>query len=109
MSISSKDWHAWLNAMPPKPDDFHVVGDVEVANPGIEAYLTMRAPQGFNPSILMLDLHLIQRPGNWAQMLSTAQARYDRVMPPSAPHYTAVDIYQNGERLAYIDYIPTVT
>ncbi|MBV4458731.1 hypothetical protein KVG96_12285 [Pseudomonas sp. COR58] len=109
MNTSSKNWHAWLNAMPPKPDSFHVVGDVEVANPGVKAILTMRAPQGINPGILMLDLHLIQEPGIWPQMMVCTQARYDRVMPPGSPNYSAVDVYQHGERIAYIDNIPVIT
>ncbi|MFJ2364776.1 hypothetical protein ACIPIN_13955 [Pseudomonas sp. NPDC087697] len=109
MTISSKNWHAWLNTMPPKPDDLHVVGDVEVANPGVEAYLTMRAPQGFNPASLMLDLHLIQRPGNWIQQMSCAQARFSRVMPPNSPHYATVEIFYNSERIAFIDKISTIS
>ncbi|WP_347906009.1 hypothetical protein [Pseudomonas purpurea] len=108
MTTNCKNWHAWLNAMPPKPDNLHVVGDVEVANPGIKAYLTMRVPQGINPSILMLDLHLFQQPGVWPQVLSCIQVKYDRVMPPNSVHYSAVDVYQNNEQIAYIDYIPTI-
>lgn len=59
MTLESKAWHAWLNTMPPKPDDFHVAGDVIVGNPGILPQLTMREPQGINPTTLVLDLHLI--------------------------------------------------
>jgi len=109
MTTSSKDWHAWLNAMPPKPYSFHVVGDVEVANPGVKAYLTMRAPQGINPAILILDLYFFQEPGMWPQVLSSTQARYDRIMSPDSRPYSAVEIYQNGERIVNIDYIPTIT
>ncbi|MGF6401123.1 hypothetical protein ABH905_004789 [Pseudomonas frederiksbergensis] len=105
MNINSKDWYAWLNTMPPKPDDFHVVGDVEVANPGIEACLTMRSPQGIVPQALMLDLHLVQRPGNWIQQLSWTQARFDRVMPPNSPVYTTVEIFYEGKRIAFIEEI----
>lgn len=72
MTMQCKDWHAWLNAMPPKPDDFHVAGDVFVSNPGIIASLTMRAPQGINPTILILDLNLIQRSGMWPQVMTCA-------------------------------------
>lgn len=30
--------------MPPKPDDFHVTGDVRVPNPGYEAILCVKQP-----------------------------------------------------------------
>lgn len=109
MTIKSKDWYAWLNTMPPTPDDFHVVGDVEVANPGIEACLTMRSPPGFVPQALMLDLHLVQRPGIWTQQLTWTQARFDRVMPPHSPIYTTVEIFYEGERIAFIEEIHRVS
>lgn len=35
----TRDWYAWNNLMLPKPDDFHVVGEVQVGNPGILAML----------------------------------------------------------------------
>ncbi|QQZ39767.1 hypothetical protein IF690_17085 [Pseudomonas sp. SK3(2021)] len=109
MTTKCTNWHAWLNAMPPKPDELHVVGDVEVANPGVEAYLTMRTPQGINPTILLLDLHLVQRPGQWIQQLSCAQVRFTRVMPPNSPRYTAIEIFYNGERIKFIEDIPVIS
>ena len=95
--------------MPPKPDDFHVVGDVLVANPGVQALLTMREPQGINPSILMLDLHLVQQPGMWTQNLTCVPARFDRVMPPNSKNYTSVDIYENGQKVSTIDHVDVVS
>lgn len=103
MATECKDWQAWLDKMPPKPDELHVVGDVTVGNPGVQPTLTMRAPQGINPSILMLDLHLVQQPGMWPQVMTCAPARFDRVMPPGAPDYTSVEIYSDGKRIAQID------
>ncbi|MGE7959155.1 hypothetical protein ACQKQA_21690 [Pseudomonas sp. NPDC089530] len=109
MIINCKNWHAWLDTMPPKPDELHVVGDVEVANPGVTAYLTVRVPQGINPAILLLDLHLFQRPGHWIQQVTCTQARFSRVLPPNSTHYTAIEIFYNGERIAFIDHIPHVS
>ena len=34
MALQSRNWHAWLNAMPGHPKSLHVLGDVVVANPG---------------------------------------------------------------------------
>jgi hypothetical protein len=66
--MQTKDWYAWLNLMPPPPDDFHVIGDVLVSNPGVQAHLCVKEPQGINPGVLLLDLHLAQLPGMWPQV-----------------------------------------
>jgi hypothetical protein len=94
----TQNWYAWLNTMPPKPDDFHVTGEVQVANPGVDAILRKREPQGVNPAILLLDQHLVQRPGMWPQVISQAQARYDEVIIGDA--YTQVQIFAEGQIIA---------
>lgn len=99
---TTKDWYAWINSMPPKPDDFHVIGKVRVGNPGILAYLCMKEPQGFNPNILLLDLHLIQQPGNWPQVVSWAMARHDEALPPGGPQYTDVEVFFDNASIARI-------
>ncbi|AZD80088.1 hypothetical protein [Pseudomonas chlororaphis] len=109
MITNCTNWHAWLDTIPPKPDELHVVGDVEVANPGVKAYLTVRVPQGINPAILMLDLHLYQRPGQWIQVITCTQVRFTRVLPPNSVLYSAIEIFHNGERIAYIDEIPHIS
>lgn len=101
-------WHAWINRMPPPPDDFHVVGDVEVGNPGVEALLTMKVPQGINPAILLLDLNFVQKPGIWPQVLTCVQARFDRVLIPGSTPYTAVEIFHQGQRVLLIDHVDIV-
>jgi hypothetical protein len=40
--IHSRDWYAWINLMPPPPDEFHVVGEVYVSNPGVEPFSHQR-------------------------------------------------------------------
>lgn len=102
MTDQCENWQAWLNTMPPKPDTFHVVGDVLVPNPGVSATLTMRAPQGINPATLALDLHLVQLPGNWPQIMTCASARFDRILPEDATRYDSVDIFLNGNRIETI-------
>ncbi|OLF53403.1 hypothetical protein [Pseudomonas chlororaphis] len=109
MTTNCKNWHAWLDTMPPRPNELHVVGDIEVANPGVKAYLTVRVPQGINPAILQLELHLFQRPGQWIQQITCTQVRFTRVLPPGSPLYTAVEVFHNGERIAFIDEIPHVS
>ena len=98
-----RDWYAWLNRMPPGPHRLHVIGEIKVGNPGIEALLTKRVPQGINPSILMLDLWLHQKPGVWIALETSAQARYDEHLPPGATDYTSVEVFHEGSSVVTID------
>lgn len=100
--LSTQNWAAWIDLMPPPPDSLNVYGEVLVGNPGIEAHLCIKNPQGINPAILLLDLHLVQRPGNWIQLETWAQARFHKVVPSGAPTYTNVEIFFCGERLVSI-------
>jgi hypothetical protein len=70
---------------------YYIAGNVLVANPGIEALLRYRIPQGINPKILMLDLVLIQRPGIWPQVQTWVPARYVAMGKPG--QHTDVDIH----------------
>lgn len=99
--IETRDWYAWNNLMPPKPDDFHVIGEVRVGNPGIIAQLFPKEPQGINPDILLLDLVLVQQPGIWPEVLTWVPARYDKVVLNST--YTSVEIFCQDERIAGIE------
>lgn len=101
--MDTKDWYAWINLAPPKPDDFHVIGDVLVSNPGVQAELSVKEPQGTNPNILLLDLHLTQRPGMWPQVMTWVQARYDKVLSPSSPRYTNVEVFHQESSIAKIN------
>jgi hypothetical protein len=101
--MNTRNWSAWLNLMPPKPDDFHVVGEVEVGNPGVQAELHYKVPQGINPAILQLDLHLVQRPGIWPLPMTWVQCRYDRILCPGMPGWKQVEIFHESERVALID------
>lgn len=102
MSVNSKDWYAWLNTMPPKPDDFHVTGKVEVGNPGMFGTLIPASPQGINPDILILDLYLEQKPGGWQRVNTWVEVRYDTVIIPDAPSYSEVTIWCEGEVIAHM-------
>ena len=102
---NSLGWYAWLNTMPPGPNTLHVIGDVIVSNPGVRAHLTMRYPQGINPSILILDLSLIQEPGMWPAVLVSAQARFEKMLPSDFARYQMVEVYLEGVRIVSIDHI----
>ncbi len=100
--METKNWYAWVNLMPPKPDDFHVIGEILVGNPGIQAQLCVKEPQGINPNILLLDLHLVQQPGIWPQVMTWVQARYDKILTPGSPGYEQVEIFFDNESIAQI-------
>ena len=91
----TKDWYAWNNLMPPKPDDFHAVGQVQVANPGVEVELVCR---GQSNGTIQLSVVLYQRPGIWPQVLTWKEARYDRVL--CGDGYKKAEIYCGDDKIA---------
>lgn len=96
----TKDWYAWINKMPPPPNDFHVAGEVLVPNPGVEPIIVPREPQGINPKVLLLDLFLHQKPGVWPQVMIWKPARYEKVGNIS---YTKVNIFCSNTMIAEIE------
>ena len=101
----TRDWYAWNNLMPPKPDDFHVVGEVLVPNPGVDVFLvpirdgkdgkgkgTGKSKGGGK---IRLELVLVQRSGIWPQVLTWKSARYDKVLTGPGPK--TVEITCNGK------------
>ena len=100
--MKAKEWYAWINVQPPPPDDFHVVGEILVNNPGLQAQLCVKEPQGSNPTTILLDLYLFQRPGDWPQVMAWVEARYDKILIPSNPKYEQVEIFLDNERIAQV-------
>ena len=96
----TQDWYAWINLMPPPPNDFHVVGQVLVSNPGVTAILTPKEPQGINPTILLLDLILVQQPGYWPQVMTWMETRYDRVVKGNP--FVTVQIFSEAEAISEV-------
>lgn len=101
--MDTKDWYSWIDLMPPKPDDFHVVGEVFLSNAGVKANICMREPQGFNPNILLLDLHLVQESGMWPQVMTWKQIRYDKILLPEGTRYEKVEMFLDGALLVTMD------
>jgi len=97
-NIVTRDWFAWNDQTPPKPNQFHVVGEVQVPNPGVDVLLSPRVPQGINPKILLLDLHLHQRPGIWPQIVVWKAVRYDKVNAA----YESVEVFYDGTSIVQI-------
>jgi hypothetical protein len=95
--VSTRDWYAWNDRMPPRPDKFHITGEVLVPNPGVKVLLLPREPQGINPKYLLLDLLLVQQPGVWPQVQVWKPARYEKVLYGPGSGYTEADIFCETE------------
>lgn len=103
--LETKDWYAWIDMMPPEPNKLHVIGDVLVANPGVEADLYIEERESGNPKTLRLDLVLVQKPGNWIQVITWVQAKFDKVIIPKNKQYheiKKIEIYSDNELIAEI-------
>ncbi|MEM9597114.1 MAG: hypothetical protein AAGD06_22770 [Acidobacteriota bacterium] len=98
--VQTRDWYSWINLMPPPPNEFHVVGEVYVPNPGVEPLLVPKVPQGINPSILLLDLYLCQRPGVWPRAFVWKPVRYEKIVRDQK--YTQVQVFCGDEVIADI-------
>lgn len=94
----TRDWYAWNNLMPPKPDEFHIVGEVKVNDTRIVPILFPIESQGINPEILMLQLVLNQKSSFGLPVVTWAQARYDKVNST----YKRVEIFCKDEKIADI-------
>ncbi len=75
-ALNSGDWTALANLRPPPPDSLVVRGQVLVPNPGYIGTLTPANPPGINPTQLILDLKLQQRPGMWPQVMTWIEVVY---------------------------------
>jgi hypothetical protein len=95
---TTQNWYAWNNRMPPGPPSFHIVGDVQVPNPGVEVFLTEHHPQGINPADILLDLHYYQRPGIWNQMVVWKHVHYEK----ARAHYARAIVLSGGSVVADI-------
>jgi hypothetical protein len=77
-TISTADWHAWVNRMPPGPATFHVTGTVNLPTPGYDVKLVVASPQGINPKDLILDLVVTPKPGTWPQVVTAVSVRFEK-------------------------------
>ncbi len=93
--VATRDWYAWNDLMPPRPDHFHIVGEVEVPNPGVDAELVPRKVKG--KKTIAFDLVLIQRPGIWPQVLTWKPVRYDKVL--TGTKYSTAEVWCGEKRI----------
>lgn len=92
--LSTSDWYACLNRMPPGPVSFHLTGTVTGRSAGHDARLAVSAAQGSDPSKLKLELQVTKRAGTWPRQATKVAVRYDESTP--AISYRRVHIQWPG-------------
>ena len=106
--ISSRNWHAWIDAMPGigAGPTLHVTGEVELPTPGYTISWREGPLDRRSPPTQHLDLVLEAPTGIVVQVLTTATAHYRaRALARS---YRSIRIGCGSQTLAIIDDVTTV-
>lgn len=94
MTLKSRNWNAWINLMPGSKTELIVTGEVETTAGNLVPVLKEAVPQGFNPSILTLEL-TIERQGNFGTAdVAYRNARFEK--PAGQGQYDSVSIKHKG-------------
>jgi|SRR5687767_3674995 len=104
--VTTSDWAAWVNLMPPLPTPggtLHVTGNVDTHSTDF-AFLEKAVPQGINPKILMLNL--IVETGI-VPVKNPQRVHYTEPLAQKK-QYQTVEIFYKQERIALIDEIKEV-
>jgi hypothetical protein len=92
---STRNWNA--NELPDLVGRHYrivVTGDVEVSATNLTPKLSLHAPQGFNPRILLLDLTIVSSGGFGGQIMLYKSVMFTRAT--SGNRYDEVDILFRG-------------
>lgn len=87
------EWSAVQDFMPPGPPRLRVRGVCTMPTPGYRLSLTRTVPQGTNPAILLLDLHVEPPTGPVIQVLTPTPAEYEE---EGDQRFTHVQIQPEG-------------
>ena len=104
--LQTRGWHAWIDRMPPSPARLHVVGEVQVGNPGIVSLLVSRDAPDARAGSLQLHLFLAQRPEVWPPVVVWVNATFEKVLLPDDPRIDTVEIFYGNTCLVRL---PVVT
>jgi hypothetical protein len=94
LEVLENTFRATLDLMPPGRR-FTVSGDVRAPTTGWSVKLARAEPQGFNPTILILDIQATPPSGMSGQMLTTIPLRYEE--NPPGQQYVQVTIRYRGK------------
>lgn len=73
-----RGFHAFQSHISERLSFTAVMGEVLVANPGVEVTLSYAVPQGINPTALLLHIEFYQRPGIWPQVMTWKNVSFFR-------------------------------
>lgn len=75
--LATSDWKAWADFMPGiDTPSLHITGQVQLPSPGYEVSLD-RVTQAEMADTLVYDLKVVEKPGNWAQVVTTQTVKYE--------------------------------
>jgi hypothetical protein len=86
-------WSAVHDFMPPTPARLRVNGTCEMPTPGYTVTLSRASPQGINPRILLLHLHIEPPTGMVIQVITPTPVSYEE---QTDFHYESVSIIEAG-------------
>lgn len=95
------DFSAWINLQPPGPSKLIVVGKVVTNGGQLQPKLTERVPQGLNPTILLLDLTIVDTGGVGTADVAPRDVRFEK--PASEGEYKQVEIHFDGQLQLSLD------
>lgn len=78
-----RNWVAYELSPVPNVTIAYVTGEVEVANPGIKVRLSPIISE--NPTVLVLRIDFIQRPGVWPDVLTWVTGKYAGALVDEGP------------------------
>lgn len=91
------EWSAVQDFMPPRPPRLRVRGVCTMPTPGYRLHLTRSEPQGTDPEILLLDLHVEPPSGPVIQVLTPTPV--DEYTEEGSRRFTEVQIMPQGTRV----------
>lgn len=100
--VESRDWAAWVNAMP-GPDaklTLHVTGEIDLPTPGYKIYWQAGMADRSMTPVQRLMLNLTPPDGTVIQMTTTEMVKYEG--PALVENYGGVIVMCGGEPLAEI-------
>lgn len=75
--VATSEWKAWADFMPGiDTPSLHIQGQVQLPSPGYEVSLD-RVTQTEMTDTLVYDLKVAEKPGNWAQVVTTQTVKYE--------------------------------
>ena len=75
--IETINWHAWIDTQPGADPKLYVTGEVRTSALNKFPVLKPAVPQGINPTILLLDLSIVEE-GVGGQVVTFRPARYEQ-------------------------------